>query len=80
MSHLYVTLLSILFSGIFMIPTKPPPSFHNPDKWSLEFIDFVSKCHTYMSHFYLFSLVEYLWYQRNLHRLSVTLINGLQNL
>ena len=27
-----------------MIPTKPPPSFRNPDKWSPEFIDFVSKC------------------------------------
>jgi len=27
-----------------MIPTKPPPSFRNPDKWSTEFIDFVSKC------------------------------------
>ena len=30
--------------AIFMIPTKPPPSFRNPDKWSSEFIDFVSKC------------------------------------
>ena len=27
-----------------MIPTKPPPSFRQPDKWSAEFIDFVSKC------------------------------------
>ena len=27
-----------------MIPTKPPPSFRNPDKWSSEFIDFVSQC------------------------------------
>lgn len=27
-----------------MIPTKPPPSFRNPDKWSPEFIDFVSRC------------------------------------
>lgn len=27
-----------------MIPTKPPPSFRHPDKWSPEFIDFVSKC------------------------------------
>ena len=27
-----------------MIPTKPPPSFRNLDKWSPEFIDFVSKC------------------------------------
>ena len=33
-----------LFQAIFMIPTKPPPSFRNPDKWSPEFIDFVSKC------------------------------------
>ncbi|KAL3891490.1 hypothetical protein ACJMK2_003751 [Sinanodonta woodiana] len=30
--------------AIFMIPTKPPPSFRNPDKWSSEFIDFVQKC------------------------------------
>ncbi|KAL4217701.1 Serine/threonine-protein kinase 3 [Mactra antiquata] len=30
--------------AIFMIPTKPPPSFRNPDKWSPDFIDFVSKC------------------------------------
>jgi len=30
--------------AIFMIPTKPPPSFRCPDKWSPEFIDFVSKC------------------------------------
>ncbi|KAL8591778.1 Serine/threonine-protein kinase 3 [Nucella lapillus] len=30
--------------AIFMIPTKPPPSFRQPDKWSSEFIDFVSKC------------------------------------
>ncbi|XP_074656666.1 serine/threonine-protein kinase 4-like isoform X2 [Tubulanus polymorphus] len=30
--------------AIFMIPTKPPPSFRNPDKWSAEFIDFVSLC------------------------------------
>lgn len=30
--------------AIFMIPTKPPPSFRNPDRWSSEFIDFVSRC------------------------------------
>ncbi|CAH1989239.1 unnamed protein product [Acanthoscelides obtectus] len=30
--------------AIFMIPTKPPPSFREPDKWSPEFIDFVSSC------------------------------------
>ncbi|KAJ8928521.1 hypothetical protein NQ314_018897 [Rhamnusium bicolor] len=30
--------------AIFMIPTKPPPSFREPDKWSAEFIDFVSVC------------------------------------
>lgn len=30
--------------AIFMIPTKPPPSFREPDKWSPEFIDFVSRC------------------------------------
>ena len=30
--------------AIFMIPTKPPPSFREPDRWSAEFIDFVQKC------------------------------------
>ncbi|XP_015787635.1 serine/threonine-protein kinase 3-like [Tetranychus urticae] len=30
--------------AIFMIPTKPPPSFRDPDRWSTEFIDFVSHC------------------------------------
>ncbi|CAG2170687.1 unnamed protein product [Oppiella nova] len=30
--------------AIFMIPTKPPPSFRDPDRWSSEFIDFVQKC------------------------------------
>lgn len=30
--------------AIFMIPTKPPPSFRDPDIWSSEFIDFVSLC------------------------------------
>ncbi|XP_030748575.1 serine/threonine-protein kinase 3 [Sitophilus oryzae] len=30
--------------AIFMIPTKPPPSFREPDRWSAEFIDFVSVC------------------------------------
>lgn len=30
--------------AIFMIPTKPPPSFREPDRWSPELIDFVSKC------------------------------------
>jgi len=30
--------------AIFMIPTKPPPSFREPDRWSSEFIDFVSHC------------------------------------
>merc|ERR1719328_1080682 len=29
--------------AIFMIPTKPPPSFSQPDKWSPGFIDFVSR-------------------------------------
>ncbi|XP_035709501.1 serine/threonine-protein kinase 3 isoform X3 [Folsomia candida] len=29
---------------IFMIPSKPPPSFRNPDSWSQEFIDFVQRC------------------------------------
>ncbi|GBM00425.1 Serine/threonine-protein kinase 3 [Araneus ventricosus] len=30
--------------AIFMIPAKPPPSFREPDLWSTEFIDFVSRC------------------------------------
>lgn len=30
--------------AIFMIPTKPPPSFCDPDQWSSEFIDFVQLC------------------------------------
>jgi serine/threonine kinase 3 len=30
--------------AIFMIPTKPPPSFRDPNRWSSEFIDFVSRC------------------------------------
>ncbi len=30
--------------AIFMIPSKPPPSFSEPDKWSSQFIDFVSRC------------------------------------
>ena len=30
--------------AVFMIPTKPPPSFSQPDDWSPEFIDFVSMC------------------------------------
>ena len=30
--------------AMFMIPGKPPPSFSEPDKWSTEFIEFVSKC------------------------------------
>ncbi|XP_065212760.1 serine/threonine-protein kinase 3-like [Planococcus citri] len=30
--------------AIFMIPTKPPPSLRELDKWSPEFIDFVNRC------------------------------------
>ena len=30
--------------AMFMIPSKPPPSFSEPDKWSSDFIDFVSRC------------------------------------
>ena len=30
--------------AIFMIPTKPPPSFRDPKNSSNHFIDFVSKC------------------------------------
>lgn len=24
--------------AIFMIPTKPPPTFKNPEEWSTEFV------------------------------------------
>ena len=27
-----------------MIPTKPPPTVKKPEKWSDDFIDFVTKC------------------------------------
>uniref|UniRef100_A0A0N5AE19 Serine/threonine-protein kinase cst-1 n=1 Tax=Syphacia muris TaxID=451379 RepID=A0A0N5AE19_9BILA len=30
--------------AIFMIPTKPPPTFKNPEEWSDEFKSFVSQC------------------------------------
>lgn len=30
--------------AIFMIPTKPPPTFRDSDRWSPDFIDFVSRC------------------------------------
>ena len=30
--------------AMFKIPSNPPPSFNEPDKWSSEFIDFVSQC------------------------------------
>jgi len=30
--------------AIFMIPTKPPPTFRDSDQWSPQFIDFVSRC------------------------------------
>ncbi|XP_071854044.1 serine/threonine-protein kinase 4-like isoform X1 [Apostichopus japonicus] len=30
--------------AIFMIPTKPPPTFSQPERWSSEFIDFTSIC------------------------------------
>jgi len=30
--------------AIFMIPTKPPPTFKDCDRWSPQFIDFVSRC------------------------------------
>lgn len=30
--------------AIFMIPTKPPPSLRESNKWSLEFKDFVNRC------------------------------------
>ncbi|XP_070534549.1 serine/threonine-protein kinase 3-like [Ptychodera flava] len=30
--------------AIFMIPSKPPPTFRHPEKWSADFIDFVNKC------------------------------------
>ena len=30
--------------AIFMIPTKPPPTFRDSELWSPQFIDFVSRC------------------------------------
>ncbi|CAJ0610287.1 unnamed protein product [Cylicocyclus nassatus] len=30
--------------AIFMIPTKPPPTFKKPDEWSPEFNDFIKQC------------------------------------
>lgn len=36
--------LLFLLQAIFMIPTKPPPTFKDADRWSKEFLDFVSKC------------------------------------
>ncbi|KAK6034643.1 hypothetical protein COOONC_27853 [Cooperia oncophora] len=30
--------------AIFMIPTKPPPTFKKPDEWSHEFNDFIKQC------------------------------------
>ncbi|KAK0407244.1 hypothetical protein QR680_019101 [Steinernema hermaphroditum] len=30
--------------AIFMIPTKPPPSFKNAEDWSPEFVAFISEC------------------------------------
>ena len=30
--------------AIFMIPTKPPPTLTDPDRWSPEFSDFLSQC------------------------------------
>lgn len=30
--------------AIFMIPTRDPPTFKDPSRWSPEFVDFVSKC------------------------------------
>uniref|UniRef100_A0A3Q3LWR0 non-specific serine/threonine protein kinase n=1 Tax=Mastacembelus armatus TaxID=205130 RepID=A0A3Q3LWR0_9TELE len=30
--------------AIFMIPTNPPPTFRNPDLWSLAFREFVGQC------------------------------------
>ena len=44
-SHLRTLYVGIVFQALFMIPTKPPPSFRNLNsKWSPEFIDFVAKC------------------------------------
>jgi len=32
--------------AIFMIPSRPPPKFSDPDKWSKDLNDFLSKCLT----------------------------------
>jgi len=30
--------------AIFMIPSRPPPKFTEPDKWTADFNDFIAKC------------------------------------
>jgi serine/threonine kinase 3 len=44
--------------AIFMIPTKPPPSFSNPDKWSSSFIEFVSRCQPYKTFYCVVHAVD----------------------
>ena len=42
--RLYEMTLFPFTQAIFMIPTKPPPTFKHPEKWSSDMKDFVSKC------------------------------------
>lgn len=38
-------LCKLLFlQAIFMIPTKPPPTFKNADEWTPSFVDFIAQC------------------------------------
>src|SRR6187551_633030 len=30
--------------AMFMIPSRPSPTFREPEQWSPEFVDFVSRC------------------------------------
>lgn len=38
------SVLSFAPQAIFMIPTKPPPTLKEPEKFSNEFSDFISSC------------------------------------
>lgn len=42
--HDYKQCPHFYLQAIFMIPTKPPPTFKEDDKWSKEFKDFVTRC------------------------------------
>ena len=41
---IYVPLANTHTQAIFMIPTKPPPTLKEPNNFSNEFADFISRC------------------------------------